>query len=168
MELKIPTWDELFMRHAYLISSKSKDSRTKIGCVLVKNNIIISEGYNGMPRGVNDLVKERYERPLKYSFFAHAEANSVYNCARHGISTLDSVAYTNGMPCSNCCMALINAGIKEVVLHKQWDAKFHKNEKWLNEAKISEIMLNEAKIKFRFMDVDLGVKSLCDGEIVEI
>src|SRR4051812_7310796 len=95
-----PSDDEFFMRHAYLAATKSKDPRTKIGAVLVKDREIISQGFNGFPRKVNDLDAARWERPRKYDYVAHAEHNSVLNCARKGISSLGATCYTNGLPCN--------------------------------------------------------------------
>src|SRR5437868_115563 len=97
-------WDEYFFRHVYLASQKSKDERTKIGAVLVRSDsrAIISEGFNGICRGVDDYNSKRSEKPIKYFFYEHAERNSIYNCARHGISTLNSICYTQGIPCADC------------------------------------------------------------------
>ena len=139
--LEIPSWDELFMRHAYLISSKSKDTSTKIGAIIVKDNrYIISEGFNGLPIGVNDNIEERYQRPFKYNLFEHAERNSIYQCARQGIITKGTVMFTQGIPCTDCARAVIQAGIKEVIVHKQWEdsSNYLKQTKWLECAKISQ------------------------------
>jgi dCMP deaminase len=169
-EILQPSWDELFMRHAYLISSKSKDNRTKIGAVLVREKRIISEGYNGIPAGVNDCCPERFLRPEKYFWLEHAERNSVYGCARYGISSLGSIMYTQGVPCADCARSVIQAGIKEVIVHKQWqdyEVKFYW-EKWLESGKRSTAMLNEAGIPVRVFDMALGLKSMLDGKIIEL
>src|SRR5438045_6573381 len=110
VELKIPSWDEYFMRHVYLVASKSKDTRTKIGAVIVRDKRIISEGYNGICQGVYDHIESRYVKPKKYFFFEHGERNAVYGCARHGIATLGAKIYTQGIPCADCARAVIQAG----------------------------------------------------------
>ena len=79
------SWDLFFMKMVYLVANKSKDISTKIGAVIVNdNNQIIKIGYNGFPIGVDDSIKERFERPLKYSYTAHAEANAIFFAARDG------------------------------------------------------------------------------------
>lgn len=168
--LPIPAWDEYFMRHAYLASSKSKDSRTKIGAVLVRDKHVISEGYNGLPIGVCDCDPARYERPEKYFWFEHAERNSVFVCARYGTRTEGAVMFTQGVPCADCTRAVIQAGIKEVVVHKQWEeyeTKFYW-EKWIDSCKRSNVMLEEAGVSVRRFDGVLGVKSMLDGKVVDV
>lgn len=115
----ILNWDEYFILQAQLASLKSKDPSTKVGCVLVgEGNTILSVGFNGFPRGVDETIKERWERPDKYNWIAHAEKNSIYNAARHGIRLVGAKAYLNFEPgaiCADCAIALIQAGIKEVI-----------------------------------------------------
>ena len=59
--LERPDWDSFFLYHIYLAARKSRDTYTKIGAVFVRDNEIFSEGFNGMPRGVDDCVLERYD-----------------------------------------------------------------------------------------------------------
>ncbi len=170
IDLEIPSWDELFMRHVYLIASKSKDKSTKIGSILVKGDTIISEGFNGLARGVNDNILERQIKPDKYLWFSHAEFNSICNCARNGISSLGSICYTNGISCANCTLALIQGGIKELVIHSEWAERsgLLTNPKWKESCKISIQMFKETNIPIRYFSKDLGLKGLCDGKIVNI
>lgn len=162
-----PSWDELFMRHAYLIASKSKDTNTKIGAVLVRDNIIISEGYNGIPRGVSDDVNVRDERPIKYFYYEHAERNAIYNCARNGVSTAGSTLYCVALPCADCCRGLLQSGVKSIVVHKQWDdVGINKNnDKWKESSTHSSVMLFEAKTDFKVLDMELGVKTMINGNV---
>ena len=164
---KNPGWDELFMRHAYLIATKSKDKHTKIGAVLVKDKSVISEGYNGFPRNVNDNIEERNNRPLKYEYIVHSEMNCLCNCSKKGISSDGSTLYCFALPCSNCTKSLINAGIKELVYHKQWDdiGINKNNDKWKESVKHSEIMLKESSIIVRVFDKKLDVKTMIDGKV---
>jgi dCMP deaminase len=110
-------WDEYFINIANQVKLKSKDIKTQIGVVIVgKNNEIVSTGYNSFPRGINDDLDERQERPEKYYWFAHAETNSIINCARIGVSTLNTKMYmTCGIPCADCARNIINAGIIEII-----------------------------------------------------
>jgi dCMP deaminase len=163
-------WAELFFRHVYLIAQMSKDCRTKIGCILVRDNEIISQGFNSFPRGINDNIKERQIRPLKYHFFCHAENSACLNCARKGISSLGAIAYSNGISCSACTISLIQSGIKSFYYHKQWheESGMLDNLKWKESCEASLKMFDEAKIPVYAFDKKLGVLGLCDGKIVEV
>lgn len=165
-----PSWHELYMRHVYLIATKSKDQRTKVGAVLVKDNRIISEGFNGICRKVNDNVPEREERPEKYFWYEHAERNSVYNCAFHGISSLGSTLYTQGFPCCDCARSVLQGGIKSIVLHKQWmDIEENINrEKWVAQAVRTKVMFEEAGIEVIVYDKLLITAAYLDGQIFTV
>lgn len=160
-------WDEYFMTMVYLIAMKSKDPSSKLGAVIVgKNNEILSTGYNGFVRNVDDEIEERYERPEKYHWFEHAERNAIYNAARNGISLNDTIMYTNGTPCSDCCRAIIQSGLKTVIVHDMWDN--NNSEKWGDSAKRSRIMLSEAKINLRIYDGNIISKIICLQNGIEI
>ena len=78
-------WDNRFLSMAKLIATWSRDRSTKVGAVIVgPNREVRSVGYNGFPRGVNDAIESRYERPGKYDWTEHAERNAIYNAARYG------------------------------------------------------------------------------------
>lgn len=158
------------MRQVYLIASKSKDTRTKIGAVLVKNKRVIQQGYNGMPGGVNDDVPGRYSKPEKYYFFAHAEANSIFGCAKFGISSEGATCYTQGLPCANCTIALLQGGITELVVHKQWEdlPLWKEHSIWQENAARSKIMLAESDVTVYYFDMILGIQGLCDGKVVNV
>lgn len=169
-ELKIPSWDETFMRMVYEIASRSKDTRTKIGAVLVRDRFPIMQSYNGMAIGVNDSVLERYERPTKYSFFQHAEAGSIFLCARNGICSKGATVFTQGVPCNMCAIAIVQGGIKEVVVHKQWmdcEKEFPVSG-WRDTLKYSLQMLEEAGVSLRIFDKVLGMQGMMDGQIVNV
>lgn len=109
-------WIEYFREIAQTVSQKSKDNNTHIGAVIVgKDNEIVSTGYNSFPRGINDDVKERQERPEKYYWFEHAERNAIYNAARVGVSTKNcSIYLSHWFPCADCARGIINAGITTI------------------------------------------------------
>lgn len=138
-------WDEYFINIAQQVKLKSKDQKTQIGVVIVgKNNEIVSTGYNSFPRGINDNIVERQERPEKYFWFEHAERNAIYNAARIGVSTLGTTMYmTCELSCADCARAIINAGIEKVVFcktDKEWP------EIWKDSATRSNQMFKEAGI----------------------
>jgi dCMP deaminase len=153
-----------------LIASKSKDSSSKIGAVIVRDNAIISEGYNGLPRGVNDDVSVRGDKPEKYYWYEHAERNSIFHCARNGIATKDTTLYSMGCPCSDCTRAIIQSGIKEVVIHSQWeDIGFNNSvDKWSESTARSADMFMESSVSVKVFDKVLGVKTMVSGKIYNV
>ena len=138
-------WDEYFINIAEQVKLKSKDNNTKIGVVLVgKNNEIVSTGYNSFPRGINDDVVERQEKPEKYFWFEHAERNCIYNAARIGVSTMGTTMYmTCGISCADCARAIISAGVEKIVLRS---GKGAMSPKWQESAERSNQMFKEAGV----------------------
>ena len=101
-----------FAEHA---AKKSKDS-TQVGAALVgPEREVRLTAYNGPPKGVRDL-EERRERPTKYLYASHAEANLVAFAAREGIRTEGCTVYVTHHPCSSCARTLIQAGVAKVVV----------------------------------------------------
>lgn len=122
MENKKLTWDDYFMSMVYLVAAKSKDNRTHVGAVVVgPDNEIKTTGYNSFVRGLNDNVPERQEKPEKYNWFEHAERNSIYNATLIGVSLKGCKMYTNGVPCTDCARGIIQSGILEVIVDREWD-----------------------------------------------
>ena len=112
------TWDLRFIRQADLNARNSKDRSTHVGAVVVgPNNGIRSQGWNGFPRGVNDDVDARHERPVKYAFTEHAERNCFYNAVDVGIPLRGCRMYLNWYPwpCADCARGVIQSGIIEVI-----------------------------------------------------
>ena len=106
-------WNSYFAGFAEHAAMKSKDT-TKVGAVLIGHEGEVRlTAYNGPPRGVQD-VPDRFERPRKYLFAAHAEANLIAFAAREGIRTAGCSVYVTHMPCAGCARTLIQAGIKRV------------------------------------------------------
>lgn len=107
-------WAEYLMGFAQHAAQKSKDS-TQVGAVLVKDKSVLVTGFNGPPRGVRDLP-DRFERPRKYLFAAHAEMNVLATAARQGVRTEGCSLYVTHSPCSACARLIIQAGISHVVI----------------------------------------------------
>lgn len=107
-------WSEYFMGFAKHAAVKSKD-QTQVGAVLVgpQGEVRLS-GYNGPPRGVLDLP-ERRQRPGKYLFASHAEANIIAFAARQGIRTDGCTIYVTHSSCCDCMKLMIQAGVKRIV-----------------------------------------------------
>jgi len=114
-------WDRKFLVLALDIADWSKDPSTKVGAVIVgPDKEVRSTGYNGLPRGVNDNVPERNERPEKYFWYEHGERNAIFQAARMGTATKGCTLYVTSYPakfgpCADCARAIIQAGIVRVV-----------------------------------------------------
>ena len=119
-----PDWDQYFMTMCYLAASRSQDSSTHAGAVIVRqDNSVVSTGYNSPPRGMNiDDVPQ--ERPHKYFYMEHGERNAIYNAAKHGTDLDGCKLYVNFLPCADCARAIVQAGITEVIVHKEGQAAF--------------------------------------------
>jgi dCMP deaminase len=137
-------WDARFMKIAVDISEWSKDRSTKVGCIVVRERRILSTGYNGFPRGCDDDVEARHERPLKYLWVAHAEANAVYNATRDGVMLEGATAYVTMFPCADCAKALIQTGIHRIVAH----APNLACERWGAQQQVAIDMLTESGVIF--------------------
>lgn len=144
-------WDKYFTAEAELASSMSKDRSTQVGaCIVGDGDVILSKGWNGFPRGVDDEVEERHERPAKYMWTEHAERNAIYNAARHGIKLDGATLYLNTLyPCADCARAIIQAGIKVVYHPRRGEA-----DRWLEDFEVAEKMFDEAGVEVIELDTD--------------
>lgn len=132
-----------FMAIAEAMQGMSKDRSTKVGAVALDDDYnVLSVGYNGFPRGVDDDIEERHDRPLKYSIVVHAEGNLIAQAARKGVSLSGAtVIVTSLFPCSNCAGLMAQAGIKRIITTTS------DNERWVENAKISEMILSESVVE---------------------
>ena len=137
-------WDKKFIKLSAHISGWSKDKNRKVGAVIVDNdNIVLSMGYNGIPRGCDDSVESRYDRPTKYLYTEHAERNAIYHAARHGVSLKDCRIYVTLFPCADCARAIIQSGITKIIApepditHEVWGEHFKAAIQMMEEAKIN-------------------------------
>ena len=107
-----PSWDEYFRDIVLATKSRSPCERLKVGCLLVKNNRIVSQGYNGFLPGCEhkSIVRNNHEQAT-----VHAEQNAVALAARHGTSTDRAIIYSTLRPCFGCAKEMIQAGVAEVV-----------------------------------------------------
>ena len=121
---KRPNWDEYFLELADLVASRSTCIRRQVGAVLVRNERIISTGYNGAPRGLGhclDLgcLRESMGIPSgqRYELCrgVHAEQNAIINAAYYGVATQGGILYCTHQPCIICARMIINAGVTQVV-----------------------------------------------------
>jgi dCMP deaminase len=145
----VQSWDEYFMRLAHHAATRSKDQSTQVGCVIVgPDNEIRSTGYNSFPRGINDHMPERQERPEKYLFFEHAERNSIYNAARCGTPLKGCRIYLPWLPCMDCARGIVQVGIIEVVV----ESREPLNPRWKDQFGKALTLFSEAGVKVRFLE----------------
>ncbi len=123
------TLEDIFMGAAVAFAEMSTCARVKVGGVLVKNNRIVSTGYNGSPSGVihctdfflgRDVEKEEHaEFSRKYEL--HCEQNIIIECLKNQIQTDGSILYVTTSPCSSCAKMLVAAKIKKVFYNEIYD-----------------------------------------------
>ena len=158
-------WNYRFMEIALHVSTWSKDTSTKVGCIVVgPDKEIRSQGYNGFPRGVDDTKPIRQTRPTKYSFYEHAERNAVYNACLFGATLKGCTLYVTTPPCADCARAIIQSGIKRVYyLEPAPNAtKIKDAGNWRETVKISFEMFKEAGVKAIKLD-----RNIVNDEIIE-
>jgi len=138
------SWDETFMQMCRIIAQRSKDPNTQTGaCIVSDENIIISFGYNGFPRGCDDdelpWDREGKYAKTKYPYVVHAEANAALNATHN---TGGAKMYCNLFPCNECTKVIIQKGIKEVIYESD---KYHDNKETIASRK----MLDLAGVRYR-------------------
>ena len=106
-----PSWEEYFKNIVIETKKRSPCERLQVGCVLVKDNRIVSQGYNGFLPGTphESIVRDNHEQAT-----VHAEQNAISDCAKRGVSCLGSTAYITHYPCINCMKILCRSGIKDI------------------------------------------------------
>jgi len=138
-------WDAKYIRLADNISLWSKDPSKKIGAIAVGiDGQILSQGYNGFPRGINDTNERYLDREVKYKFIVHAEMNCIYNATLTGVSLKGSTLYVSGLPiCSECAKGIIQVGIRRVVMNSADKVPPNWQESWT----ISKALFAEAGVE---------------------
>ena len=143
------SWDEYFMGVAMLAARRSKDPNTQVGaCIVSPDNIILSTGYNGFPKGCSDdeFPWEREGAETKYPFVVHAELNAILNC--NGKSLQGAKIYVALFPCNECAKAIIQSGIREVIYLSDKYAD-------TDNVRASKRMLHSAGVTYRQLDTQL-------------
>ena len=106
-----PTWDEYYKAISVATKKRSPCERLKVGCVLVKDNRIVSQGYNGfLPSAPHtSIIRDNHEQAT-----VHAEQNAIADCAKRGVSCKGCTAYITHYPCIICTRIMLASGIKEI------------------------------------------------------
>lgn len=113
MEDKQTILDRRYLRMAEIWSENSYCQRRKVGAILVKDKMIISDGYNGTPAGFDNVCES--EEGVTFPYVLHAEANAITKVARSNNSSEGSTLYVSTSPCMECSKLIIQSGIKRVV-----------------------------------------------------
>ena len=106
-----PSWDEYFKQITYLVSTRSSCEKLHVGCLFVKDNRIIAQGYNGYIAGCEHKMVIRDNHNIGT---IHAEQNAITDCAKRGVSCDKCVAYISHYPCFNCMKLMVSCGITEI------------------------------------------------------
>jgi dCMP deaminase len=106
-----PTWVEYFKEIVQVTAKRSPCERLHVGCILIKDNRIVSQGYNGyLPSCIHkSIIRDNHEQAM-----VHAEQNAICDCAKRGVSCNESIAYVTHYPCIICTRLLLASGVKEI------------------------------------------------------
>ena len=110
--------DRRYLRMAGIWAENSYCQRRKVGAIIVKNQMIISDGYNGTPSGFENVCED--EQGVTKPYVLHAEANAITKVARSNNSSDGATLYVTSSPCVECAKLIIQAGIKRVVYNEQY------------------------------------------------
>ena len=145
---KRPSWDNYFLKITHLVAERSTCLKRKVGAIIVKDNRILTTGYNGAPKGLKHCSEtgcirkemnvgsgQRHElcRGL------HAEQNAIVQAAWHGVKIKDATLYCTYQPCIICVKMMLNAGIKKIVFQGSYPDEL--SSKMIKESKIEVIHL---------------------------
>lgn len=145
-------WSLRYLNLAKEVSTWSKDPSTKVGAISVGNKgQIISQGFNGFPRGVNDSDQRLNNKEQKYKYVVHGEMNCIYNACHNGSSLKDSTLYVYGLPiCSECAKGVIQVGVAKVIMQHPKSI----TSKWSESFNLTSEMFNEANVQYLRYDED--------------
>ena len=138
-------WHNRYIAIAKEVASWSKDPSTQVGAIIVgSKGQILSQGYNGFPRGILDDQDRLNLREVKLSLMVHAEMNAIYNATYSGVCLDGSTLYVYGLPiCSECAKGIIQVGISKIVITEdsimsraEWMESWYKSNKMFNEANV--------------------------------
>lgn len=118
MDKKQADLDNRYLRMACIWSENSYCTRRQVGALIVKDKMIISDGYNGTPSGFENICED--ENDITFPYVLHAEANAITKIARSGNNSQDSTLYVTDSPCIECAKLIIQAGIKRVVYKRAY------------------------------------------------
>lgn len=112
------THHEAYMKIAYVFGGLSHCERKKVGCIIVKDGQIISNGYNGTPSGFDNKCEDC--NGVTKDIVLHAESNAITKLAKTNNSSVGATLYTTLSPCIDCAKLIVQAGIEEVIFHDEY------------------------------------------------
>lgn len=110
--------DKRYLRMARIWAENSYCQRRKVGAIIVRDSMIISDGFNGTPSGFENVCED--ENGLTKTYVLHAEANAITKVARSNNSSLGATLYVTASPCMECAKLIIQAGIRRVVYNEPY------------------------------------------------
>lgn len=131
--------DKRYIRMAKIWAENSYCQRRQVGALIVKDNMIISDGFNGTPSGFENVCED--ENGVTHPYVLHAEANAITKIARSGNNSNGATLYVTDSPCIECAKLIIQAGIKRVIYAREYRLKDGID--LLKRANIEVIFLNE-------------------------
>ncbi|MBQ9818866.1 MAG: dCMP deaminase family protein [Bacteroidales bacterium] len=111
-------FDNRYLEMAEIWAKNSYCKRRQVGALIVKNRMIISDGYNGTPSGFENICED--ENGVTKPYVLHAEANAITKVAKSGNSSEGSTLYVTASPCLECAKLIIQSGIKRVVYKDEY------------------------------------------------
>ena len=144
-------WDKRYLGLAKEISTWSKDPSSQIGAVAIgSKGQVLAQGYNGFPRGIDDVEHRYNNKETKYKYVVHAEQNVIYNATYNGVSLDGATLYVWGLPvCSECAKGVVQVGIKRVIMPvADYPAT------WLESFEQTSDMFGEAGVEYEFIECD--------------
>ncbi len=130
--------DERYLRMARIWSENSHCNRLKVGALIVKNNMIISDGFNGTPSGFDNTCED--ENNVTVPYVLHAEANAITKIARSHNSSDGATLYVTASPCLECAKLIVQSGIKRVVYGEKY--RLDDGLKLLEKANVKTLLLD--------------------------
>ena len=138
-------WNSRYMGLAHHVAEWSCDPKKKVGAVIVRDNRILSQGYNGLPSGVR-VANEILNSKEKLNYMVHGEMNAIITAAKMGHSLEGATIFSTFFPCTTCAGAIIQAGITEVITYK-----IPENSSWSEKMKISVEMFRQAGVQIVYV-----------------
>jgi dCMP deaminase len=149
MSIREQKWHNRYLQLAKDVATWSKDPSHKIGAIAVgSKGQVLSQGFNGFPRGINDTDERYNDRETKYKYVIHAEMNCIYNATYNGVSLDGGSLYVWGLPvCSECAKGIIQTGVKNVY----WSVDEEIPERWVESYKFTKDVLTEAGVEISYL-----------------
>ncbi|MBC8313072.1 MAG: cytidine/deoxycytidylate deaminase family protein [Candidatus Cloacimonetes bacterium] len=156
MKTNRPRWSEYFMKIATLVASRSTCLRRQVGAIIVKDNQIISTGYNGAPKSVvhcseTGCLRKKLNVPAgerhELCRGVHAEQNAIIQAAVNGVSIKDATIFCTHQPCSICAKMIINAEINTVYIGSEYPDKL--GEEMFHDAGVQMTLYNNKTRKLK-------------------